>query len=128
MLFKATVSQSSTLLMMRSSRTNSMPLKKAQLRLKSEKLKAGCQATLKLTLLSMKENSRLLKMFSIPSCKRSTPKVELPLELADSLVALVDSQEVLDSLEELDSQEVHLAKEDHQAQVSIKSIDYESCI
>jgi hypothetical protein len=56
-----------------------------------------------------------LRAFSILSCKKYTHKAELHQE-----------QEAQDSLEVQDSLEAQLvAKEDHQDQVSTKSIDYQ---
>jgi hypothetical protein len=69
----------------------------------------------------MKENSKHLKAFSILSCRKYMHKVEFLLEL-EALASPV----VQDSLEEVDSQEGQLAdKQDHQDQVSTKSIDYQ---
>ena len=108
-----------------------MLLKKALFKKKLKKLRAGYQATLRLTLLNMRASLRLLKTPSTQSCKRYMLKVEFPLEpeVQDSPEVLVsqevlDSQEVLVSLEELDSLEP-LDKEDHQAQALTKLIDRE---
>ena len=65
MLLRATVSQLNILLRMKNLRINLMLLKRVQLRLKLEKLKLGFQAILRLKLPNMKENSKLLRMYSI---------------------------------------------------------------
>lgn len=122
MLLRVIVFLLSTPLMMTKLRTNSALLIKAYWKKKLEKLKPGFQAIMRLTLPSMKENLRLLRIFSTQSCKISMLKVECLLEAQVSL-------EVQDSLEEhLDTLEQPLKEQDHQAQVSIRSIDVDAFI
>jgi len=66
----------------------------------------------------MKENSRHLKTFSTRLCKRFMLKVEFHLERQDSPVVQASQEET--------SVQMQLAKQDQQAQVSMKLTDLQT--
>jgi hypothetical protein len=117
---KATVFPSSTLSMMRSSRTNSklpirLPCKK-----KSRKLKNGSQQTKRLRLKNMRQSKRLLNQSSIPSCRRSMLLLVVPQEVCPEVCQEVCPEVCLEASQE-ELQEV--PPEQDQAQVLMRLTD-----
>lgn len=111
--WKATVSASNTLLMMKKSKTNSMLLTNKPSVKNSKKLKTGHTQTLKPTLLNSKQNKKNLRPSSTQSCKKS---IKLPEVLQE------DSQEDNSQADNSPAKEVN--KEDQPLdQLLIKLID-----